>query len=394
MPVNFLNLNPQIRLLAETAVARRSELTHKKMDCLALLRKHAEDLILLQKTVEEAASQNKGLRCAVPLSEALTVHIPVSLPAPLCTILAADGSQINPDPHGSALYGLVNVGVFRVQPGSGLTPETKTFSNLLFDEDLYPDGGLASENLIALMRDVREREILAEMALAEASPVITLTDGQLELYHEPREDKSYHDNFQKYLSALDDLALNQVITAGYVDRPRADLVVKMLELVVPDKNLEDRPFAGITDLILYETILQPGERSAVFKIQSSSAESYSNENRDGKPGPKTLHFFYLNVGSAGQPALARVEVPLWVVEDPLAMATLHSVLVEQSRQVGSLPYPYPLIRAHEIAVVKMDDHDQISEMIEQELLNHGLPPSFNSNKQAHKQHQARGRMNR
>ncbi|MRR29038.1 DNA double-strand break repair nuclease NurA [bacterium] len=140
----------------------------------------------------------------------------------------------------------------------------------------------------------------------------------------------------------------------------------------------------VTDLQLFETILNPGERSAVFKLQSSSADAFSNK--------KALHFFYINVGSIGQPALARVEVPLWVVEDPQAMITLQSVLVEQSRQAGSRPYPYPLIRAHEIAVVKMDDHDQISQMIESELLNRGLPPSFNSNKQSHKQHQARGRM--
>jgi hypothetical protein len=282
------------------------------------------------------------------------------------------------------LYGLVNVGVFRMQPGSGLAPEIKTFSNLLYDEDLHPSGGLASEDLIALMRDVREREILADLAQNESAPLVTLTDGPLELYHEPRQEKAFEHYFKQYLAALDDLALNQVITAGYVDRPRADLVVKLLELVAPEDESADRPFAGVTDLQLFESILNPGERSAVFKLQSSSADAFANK--------KALHFFYINVGSVGQPALARVEVPLWVVEDPHAMSLLQSVLVEQSHQAGSRPYPYPLIRAHEIAVVKMDDHNQISEMIEQELLNRGLPPSFNSNKQSHKQHQAIGRM--
>jgi len=234
------------------------------------------------------------------------------------------------------------------------------------------------------MRDVHEREILADLAQNEAAPLVTLTDGPLELYHEPRQEKAFEHYFKQYLAALDDLALNQVITAGYVDRPRADLVVKLLELVAPEDESADRPFAGVTDLQLFESILNPGERSAVFKLQSSSADAFANK--------KALHFFYINVGSVGQPALARVEVPLWVVEDPHAMSLLQSVLVEQSHQAGSRPYPYPLIRAHEIAVVKMDDHNQISEMIEQELLNRGLPPTLNSNKQSHKQHQARGRM--
>ncbi len=384
MPVNFLNLKPQIHKLAETALSQRSELMQKLATCQALLYQYSDKQKDLQEVVENRAGENKGLRCAVPQNEALTAHVPVSAPAPVCTILAVDGSQINPDPHGSALYGLVNVGVFRMQPGTGLAPEIKTYSKLLFDEDLHPSGGLASEDLIALMRDVWERKILADLVQNESAPLITLTDGPLELYHEPRQEKEFEHYFKQYLSALDDLALNQVITAGYVDRPRADLVIKLLELMAPEHESSERPFAGVTDLQLFETILNPGERSAVFKLQSSSADAFANK--------KALHFFYINVGSAGQPALARVEVPLWVVEDPQAMTTLQSVLVEQSHQAGSRPYPYPLIRAHEIAVVKMDDHEQISQMIESELLNRGMPPSLNSNKQAHKQHQARGRM--
>lgn len=384
MPVNFLHLKPQIQALADSAVARRVELARKTVDCEVLLDQYKDKLILLQKTVQEAAAQNKGLRCAVPVDESLTTHQPAALPAPACTILATDGSQINPDPHGEALYGLVNVGVFRMQPGSGEAPGIKTFSDLLFDEALQIANGLASEDLIALLRDVREREILAQLAQNESAPVVTLTDGPLELYHEPRQEKAFEHYFKSYLAALDELALNKVITAGYVDRPRADLVVKLLELMVPQNVSGERPFAGVTDLNLFEKLLAPCERSAVFKLQSSSANAFE--------GKKALHFFYLNVGSQNQPALARVEVPLWVTEDPQALSSLHSVLVEQSRQAGSRPYPYPLIRAHEIAVVKMTDHDQITALIEAETLKLGLPPGSNSNKQSHKQHQPRGRM--
>ncbi|MBA4376059.1 MAG: hypothetical protein C0401_07805 [Anaerolinea sp.] len=387
MPVNFLTLQPQIRLLGETAVARKSELAHKLQACRELLQQHDADLITLQKTVEEAATKNKGLRCAAPVTELLASHHPSVLPAPACTILAADGSQINPDPHGSALFGLVNVGVFRMRPGSGETPGIKVFSDLLHDETLQSQIGLASEDLIALLRDVKEREILAKLAETETAPIVTLTDGPLELYHEPRQDPQFEPEFKRYLSALDDLALNNGITAGYVDRPRADLVVRLLELMTPHDQINSdphaRPFGGITDLSLFENILNPGERSAVFRLQSSSATSFK--------GRKALHFFYLNVGSANKSTLARVEVPLWVIENPTSLETLQSVLVEQSRQAGSRPYPYPLIRAHEIAVVKMDDRQQITTMIETELIKRGFPPSLNSNKQSNKQHQGRMR---
>ncbi|MDO9120745.1 MAG: hypothetical protein Q7U31_03085, partial [Anaerolineaceae bacterium] len=130
MPVNFLNLKPQIQALAETAVSHRSEMAQKLAACQALLSQYSDQQKELQEIVENRVSKNKGLRCAVPVSEPLMAHNSATLPAPACTILAADGSQINPDPHGSVLYGLVNVGVIRMQPGSGLAPEIKTFSIL------------------------------------------------------------------------------------------------------------------------------------------------------------------------------------------------------------------------------------------------------------------------
>ncbi|MCX6055848.1 MAG: DNA double-strand break repair nuclease NurA [Chloroflexi bacterium] len=381
MGVNFLKLQPQIRSLGETARKRKSELDLKLISCHDLLREHDSDLVSLQQRVEEAASKNAGLRCAVPVHENLLLHHPASRPAPVCTILSADGSQINPDAHGSVFFGLVNVGVFRIRPGSGESPGVKVFSDLLYDETLYSNGRMMSEDLIALHRDVEERRILAELAKNEEAPLLTLTDGPLELYHEPRQDQQFKELFQAYLSALDELALMNVIIAGYVDRPRADLVVRLLELLIPmeqSKNdLQDRPLGGITDLSLFREILKPGERSAIFRILSRSASAFE--------GRKALHFFYLNVGTEHLPALARVEIPLWVIEDPTALDTLQSVLVEQSHQAGSHPYPYPLIRAHEIAVVKMEDRQQLTNMIETELVQRGFPPGLSSNKQFNKQ---------
>ena len=326
MPLDYLNLHKQVQGYAENAARLRKEQQSKLQACQALMQEFNSKLEELHAVVGEASRQNKGLRCAVPRDEVLGTHQAASLPAPDCTILAADGSQINPDPHGEELYGLVNVGVFTMKPGSGSAPEVTIESILLYDESLNPQGSNASEALIALMRDTREREVLARMAVKETAPVITLTDGPLELFREPREEKAFENYFEKYLLALDQLAVHQVLTAGYVDRPRADLVVKMLELVSPDK--EEQPFKGVSDLALFAPVLNPGERSAVFKLQSSSAERYSKEIEKGQAGPKTLHFYYLNAGYDNQPALARVEVPLWVVENQQMMELLQSVLVE------------------------------------------------------------------
>lgn len=388
MPVNYLELQPQITAMGAETNLRQAEMEARLAQCRALLDQNNEDLIGLQRIVEEAVAQKKMLRCAVPVSEPLKFHIPCDLPAPACTILAADGSQIIPSAHDSVLYGLINVGVFRIQPGSGNVPSEFTNSTLLFGDSLYYNDQPPSEDLISLLRDVRERQLLAQLAQQESSPVITLTDGQLELYHEPRTHESFKNEFDNYLHALDDLAVNNVITAGYVSRPRADLVVSMLSLLAGGESaaVDARPFAGITDIALLSSIMQPGERSAIFRLQSSSSAAYG--------GRKGLHFFYLNVGTASMPAYARVEIPLWVVEEPESVNLLHSVLVEQARQAGSVPYPYPLIRAHEIAVVRMDERQQLTAMIERELLKRGVDVKRQSEKQFHKGHRGRTRRSR
>ena len=82
-----------------------------------------------------------------------------------------------------------------------------------------------------------------------------------------------------------------------------------------------------------------------------------------------LHFFYLNVGTDGHPWPVRVEIPKWVADDKEKFDLLHGVLVEQCRMMGSKPYPYLLHRAHETAVVKMEEKQQIEQMLAMELRN-------------------------
>ena len=383
MPVNYLKLNPQIRDMGRDALSRADEMRHTLEQLSSQLKERADDLIALQRQVEEAAAKTKGLRCAVPVTEALNARFPCALPAPASTIFAADGSQINPDPHDSALYGLINIGVFCIQPHSGHVPVENTESHLLFGDELYTPGGMASEDLVALLRDVQERRTLAALAQHVTPPVITLTDGPLELYHEPRTEAAFKDKFAEYLRALEDLAQANVITAGYVSRPRADLVVRLLTL---GGEGSQAAISGLTDTALFSDILRPGERSAVFRLQSRSADEYKER--------KALHFFYLNVGSAAHPAFARVEIPLWVAEDAQSVQILHATLVEQSTQSGPVHYPYPLIRAHEIAVVKLTDHQQLTAMIETELARQGIKPGSRSEKQVHKDHPGRTRINK
>ncbi len=375
MPINYVNMQPQIAQMAKTASIRHHETLDRLEKCSHLLEQYAGNLPGLQRAAEERLQSEKNLRCAIPFSEPLTTHEPASLSLPSCTILAADGSQITPDPHSAVFYGLINVGVFRMSLGRGETPQANSWSDLIYEEGDPENNEFISEDLISLKRDVFEREIMATLAKQETAPVITLTDGPLELYHEPRNEEVFKRHFKKYISALQELALLETLTAGYIDRPRAALLVNLLELVSPpgpNGELPRHPFAGVSDLDLMEKLLQSGERSAVFALQSSSTNKYE--------GNLALHFFYLNVGRPNKPAIARVEIPLWVARSNEKITLIQSVLYEQASQAGAAPYPYALTRAHETAVVKIDEHDYLETLIQNELIAHGLPLSMISQK--------------
>lgn len=392
MPVNYLSLAPQISDLGKKSIQRSDKIKEKLDRCRTYLIQNAVQILLLQQKVEEAVARDSGTRCAKPFLEPLDSHVQAKVASPICTLLAADGSQLTPNPHEAVLFGLVNVGIFRMPLNSGGAPSETILSELLYDDTLYTPGGIISDDFVALLRDVREREIMADLVKqehehGETGAIITLTDGPLELYHEPRTDKHFEGLFTQYLAALDELSLLGAVTAGYVDRPRADLVVRLMELLGPDIHSGsegERPFSGVTDLNLFEDMLAPGERSAIFEIQSSSSKSFT--------GRKALHFFYLNVGRQNKSAIARVEIPAWVAEDAAALNLLQNTLVDQAHATGSRPYPYPLLRAHEIAVVKMDDRDQLTRRIEQELMRQGYDPFEKSNKQSAKEAESRTRI--
>jgi len=83
------------------------------------------------------------------------------------------------------------LGVFRMPLNAGGIPEEFIESELLYDDRLYANGGLISEDFIALQRDVREREKLAELVdherqLGEAAPIITLIRWPIGALSQPR----------------------------------------------------------------------------------------------------------------------------------------------------------------------------------------------------------------
>jgi hypothetical protein len=79
-----------------------------------------------------------------------------------------------------------------------------------------------------------------------------------------------------------------------------------------------------------------------------------------------------------------VDIPAWVAENNQMLDTLQATLVQQCRVMGSRPYPYLLHRAHETAVVTLEERDQVTQMIVMELRRRGVPVGEESNKQSAK----------
>ncbi len=379
MPVNFIQLRQQINQLggrAQEYHQRHQNLLQKAQE---LLRFYADRTEKLCERVERAVQANPRLRCAKPTAGALTQVFDCTSCEPPCAVLAADGSQVNPSRHDPLPFGVVNVGAFQCIPGQ--PPQEITRTTLLYFDDVDTPQGLLSEGTVALRRDLFERQMLAELAGQHPAPVAALTDGPLELFFEAQESAEFRKALSQYQDSLHQLEKIKAITAGYVDKPYADLVVRLLELTeLPEDDFSQagrkRPLMGVHDSELFAGILQPGQRSAVFAIQSQQAMNFTNG--------LALHFFYLNTGRSSSPALARVEIPAWVAQDEQLLNTLHHTLVEQCARMGAHPYPYALHRAHEIALVSFDEKQKILDMISVEHLQRGLPVGSASQKQSNK----------
>jgi len=386
MPIDYQQIYTRIKEIGQGAQERRRKKEEAQASARALLNTYASELEYLRSKVDSAKQADSNTRCALPINESLASHYPIPDSVIQATLIAADGSQINPDRHAAIQFCVVNVGAIQMKLNSGETPEIFTDTELLYGDDLLPNGYPMSDGLVALKRDLAERTKLDELSKGLQGSVVTFTDGPIELWGAKGEDaNSYEAIVQKYLGVLSRLQERGVITAGYVDKPSADLVVRLLEIAFADneqiqKMREFHPLRGVSDRWLYgehnNPLLPPGHRSAVFGIQSTSEKKYT--------GILSLHFFYLNVGTEGHPWIVRVEIPKWVADDKSKLDLLHGVLVEQCRMMGSKPYPYLLHRAHETAVVKMEEKQQIEQMLAMELRNHGEEMDDGSYKQSAK----------
>lgn len=381
MPLDLAALGSQLPRLGEYARLQAPAHAVQRELALETLRAHADEHDIL--AARAAGGGRRPFRAAIPREALDATH--TAPPAPdAYSVVATDGSQIEPDRHGPVLCHLVNVGSALVEYGPNPRACLTSDSHLAFEDDevYYHLPGrepmLVEDRLLSLRRHVGEMTRLADLAAGAIGdrPIVALQDGTLLLsaWGQGGETAVLQPILEDFLAALDTLRERGIAVASYISRPRGSDVVNLLRLALcawPDLACEattcaGKPatatgcgaLAGLPDREVFGPILaRPGDRSAVFESSWAASREHYGEHR--------IDFFYLNVGSE----IARVEVPRWVAADPAALDLVQTVLLDQCARGDG--YPRALIEAHEKAVIGAGDRRLYEALLERALVGTG-----------------------
>ncbi len=369
MTLELSRLTGQVRAMGEELAARE--------------RQFADLVELAHRWLAQYADQGerlrhpaRAIRAAIPTGEALDAVHPLPAIPERFTVIAADGSQIQPDRHGVALYYLINVGSLVYRHGSSEAPEAHSEPILGYTEaDMYENGLLVGGNLLDVRRDLAEITRLADLCAVEPpGSTMALVDGTLILW--VLEDLPAEGRCAKvtaYLDQLDRIRKAGAAVAAFVSRPRRAEVTRLLYLASLDGDVnratqEPNPLEHLPDRAVFEP-LPPGARSALFVSPSPINYEYYH------PAGHAVHFCYLNLAEEEHdPVIARVEVPAWVARDHDRLALVHGAVVAQARITGD--YPYALARADELAYVSGPERAAFEEMVTTALLRVGVRSSL------------------
>ena len=438
MTLEYERLGPELEQMAIAAARLRAVQAERADQLRDVLTRHAADWDALEAGLARAQDAHgadpKYFRAARPLGrdERLDAPIPAPPPPPRATLIATDGSQILPDRHASFLYYLINIGAIIYDHGQPHAPSVVSLPSIFYptiEDDLTDDAPGFDKSEVTIARDRREIETLAALTLStqgSAARTLAILDQRLLYWPFVGEREKTEDAVFAWTAAMTQIYETGALLAGYIDRPGKASVVTLLQTLLDDptinlRELGRRPGPGeLTDADLYATLLGPGQRSPVFVDVSRANERFAEEHQLIE-----VCFFYLNPGSRGQVlgareegesaaeqgngdeasspgtwplepgtfpldlgprppapqaarAIARVDIPRWVAEDPTAVAFVHGLIYDQCKLMGD--YPYVLARADELAVVGRHDEMNLNMMIDGHMQRLGVPDSLSAAK--------------
>lgn len=379
MSLELEKLTDEIEKMAQGAVQRQGQRQTLVEEALQKLAAHATDWAGIELGLGLVQSQvdPKLFRAARPVEQTEPLNIAVDPPpAPgQAVLVATDGSQIMPDRHAAHLYYLTNVGVIVYFHGQGRTPFCATYPTLGYQNGAgdETEAFVEQAGVITIWRDLAEIEVLAEIAELygqQSRPGVAILDQRL-LYWPTSGGREGGRVLAGWQKAMTRIRQSGTFLVGYIDKPGKRSVMNLLHTLDVNQPAFDwtiftqtpsRPEPTDTDL--FSHLLRPGQRSKVFADVSQHNYDFSN-----KEPLNEVCFFYLNPGRAGR-QIARVDIPLSVAQDPVAVATVHSLLYDQCQILGD--YPYVLTRADEIAFVGGDDQANLNLLIENAMQRYGV----------------------
>ncbi|HYE96239.1 MAG TPA: DNA double-strand break repair nuclease NurA [Rubricoccaceae bacterium] len=333
----------------------------------------------VQAEAEQAGSRSKPLR-GLPYSAPDGCHPCGERPTPV-TVVATDGSQIYPDRHVEPACYLLNIARVALHYGTEEPVVLVAEPDLRFRQrdldDLDPGGEDArldvTAEVVSALRDELELRWLFETAYEErrpARPLVAMADGTLirwmlrGMKHRALEDRLV----DRYLAQLERFREEGIPVCSYVSRPANTEVVNLLRFYLgeDDERPEEDSLRGLLDRHVFERVLAPGQRSAVFASGSKILERYGDAHHIG--------YFYVRLPHE----VARVELPHWVTEQPGVVDLVHAVVLDQCEKGGG--YPIALTEAHERAVVRAQEKEIFYRILERQMRGAGLAVGMGSGK--------------
>jgi len=384
--LNLNSLKPQINSMVAYQKKLRSELSERMKLALSIMSKYGASC---DELVDKINRGNVSFNVARPLSAPDRPFPPPERP-PKITVISADGSQLFPDRHQVSSCYLINLGWIVLRYGTAERPESGSEPLLFYrEEDMFRSWGgrriSVNAELVSIRRSILELEKLLVLASGELStsdvPLVPIADGTLIFWYLDGTPPDFREDCLGRVSSIFERFRELgVPISGYISHPGSSDVVNLLRLglcpedppdcgrcrhvqgrgqlsLLPGREAPCEGASGVTDQLLYSHVLNAGERSAAFE---SSSEAF------GGHGPHRIAFFYINVGSE----VARVEVPLWVAEDPGLLDLVHSAIWDQVRKGRG--YPVSLSEAHERAVVRGRDRDLFYSILRDLLVEHDI----------------------
>lgn len=271
-------------------------------------------------------------------------------------VISVDGSQIYPDRHAGVSCYLINIGSVALHYGSTDMHPVEFLSEPYIFTQKDTDIERVNQSTEYVNGKRQELEFTHGLSFAREQihkastqePFLLFFDGSLIFWHLEAKDTQLRDIFlPRYIQVLEELYAERVPMASYISMPRSRELANLVRLYAcnfaPHNAELLKRLDWLLDIHVAQFFLCPGQRSQIFKNQSSITAFY--------PASVQPYFFYIHGGIE----IGRVEIPAWIAHDSELLEHVASLTLDQMNKGHG--YPVVLAEAHEQAVVKGPDRD-------------------------------------